>query len=519
MRIPKDKLKKDEVYYSSYITPSGCLNQYLFSGDLNNPPLLINMKLMGSKPFLNFSAFERDDLTFKTATEENRGWYLYCLKNGYLSFSNYNSLPKKETYNWKKIFKQGDSVKVLRKAKQNEKGWSLAWVEHMDQAIGKTFKVKNDTGTSEGVILSGSGGISDFYYPHFILEKVDKPKEKYPTTRFAKGDMVRITRKAENFEQGWKTFWVNRMDDYVGKTVEVLNDRGDMGVTIVGCVNYFPHFILEKITYDDGYYKKGKALFYYSENKAYGWDNDGKWFNTSKLSQVGINLSNSIKIGSEVFKDRIRKEAYNRGYHREHTGTRVDNWAFKPYSRELYTAMDGHGGVKVFNDGEWKCLTPKYKRIVGDLVLNSYYHMTDPRDTKICFLVRKGYTAYVSLNKKMVKKYFDYFEQEYIIREAYENEVEHFNECLMVGDYVDPPNDKICVVSGDSSRHLTIKPDVDKVVEHKFELHMPERKKGMLVGTNFKKLTFNTKKKDGPSTNKSQVKLKIKRFKTYGTKS
>jgi hypothetical protein len=61
----------------------------------------------------------------------------------------------------------GDTVKVLRKAKDYEMGWSNSWVGCMDVLVGETFKVK----------FSGGGGVqlsNDYCVPFFVLELVSK---------------------------------------------------------------------------------------------------------------------------------------------------------------------------------------------------------------------------------------------------------------------------------------------------------------------------------------------------------
>ena len=59
----------------------------------------------------------------------------------------------------------GDTVRVLRKAEDNEMGWSNSWVDGMDSSVGEEFVVKTKD--------SGTGfGLGDYLYPFFVLEKV-----------------------------------------------------------------------------------------------------------------------------------------------------------------------------------------------------------------------------------------------------------------------------------------------------------------------------------------------------------
>ena len=62
--------------------------------------------------------------------------------------------------------KVGDRVKVLRKAKDYERGWNNTWGFLMDRSIGKEFIVQ-DVPNAAGVRLGGS-----YSYPWFVLEKV-----------------------------------------------------------------------------------------------------------------------------------------------------------------------------------------------------------------------------------------------------------------------------------------------------------------------------------------------------------
>lgn len=68
--------------------------------------------------------------------------------------------------------KVGDTVKVLRKAKDDEMGWSNSWTIDMDGSIGKTFTVKRDDDYA-GFRLDNSGWGQSF--PFFVLEKVVPP--------------------------------------------------------------------------------------------------------------------------------------------------------------------------------------------------------------------------------------------------------------------------------------------------------------------------------------------------------
>ena len=73
------------------------------------------------------------------------------------------------------------------------------------------------------------------------------------------GDRVRVTRKAEDGENGWNNSWAGMkngplpgMDAYIGVEGEVVADLDDygFGIKIEDCEAFgyaFPYFILEKI--------------------------------------------------------------------------------------------------------------------------------------------------------------------------------------------------------------------------------------------------------------------------------
>lgn len=66
------------------------------------------------------------------------------------------------------------------------------------------------------------------------------------------GDYVKITRKAQDYENGWDNVWDSKMDKYVGRTVMVLRtDTLEEGISL-SCPDtfyYFPYFVLEKVEF------------------------------------------------------------------------------------------------------------------------------------------------------------------------------------------------------------------------------------------------------------------------------
>ena len=64
------------------------------------------------------------------------------------------------------------------------------------------------------------------------------------------GDYVKITRKAQDYENGWDNVWSSEMDEYVGKIVKVLRtDIYEEGISLScsGTCYFFPYFVLKKV--------------------------------------------------------------------------------------------------------------------------------------------------------------------------------------------------------------------------------------------------------------------------------
>lgn len=66
--------------------------------------------------------------------------------------------------------KEGDYVKVTRKVNDHEDEWQGLWLDYIDESVGKTLKVK-DIDTYVYTIGLENG----FYYPYFVLEKIEEP--------------------------------------------------------------------------------------------------------------------------------------------------------------------------------------------------------------------------------------------------------------------------------------------------------------------------------------------------------
>ena len=70
--------------------------------------------------------------------------------------------------------KVGDYVKVTRKANEHEHGWKGLWLDDMDESVAKTLMVKDI-----GICDNNIGLEDDYYYPYFVLEKIELPKPEY----------------------------------------------------------------------------------------------------------------------------------------------------------------------------------------------------------------------------------------------------------------------------------------------------------------------------------------------------
>ena len=70
--------------------------------------------------------------------------------------------------------KEGDYVKVLRKAKDFESGWDATWNDLMNKSVCKILKITEVRFCNGHIILEDG-----YRYPYFVLEKSEPPKPKY----------------------------------------------------------------------------------------------------------------------------------------------------------------------------------------------------------------------------------------------------------------------------------------------------------------------------------------------------
>ena len=59
------------------------------------------------------------------------------------------------------------------------------------------------------------------------------------------GDIVTVIKKAETNEQGWADVWINDMDNYVGKSGYISDDKKYKGFYVIFTNNsfVFPYFV------------------------------------------------------------------------------------------------------------------------------------------------------------------------------------------------------------------------------------------------------------------------------------
>ena len=82
---------------------------------------------------------------------------------------------------------------------------------------------------------------------------IEEPKPKTYAELHAEcglkvGDMVRITRIAASYENGWGDTWSRFMDKFVGTVGPISQDNGEEGFNIERAGNWnYPYFVLEKV--------------------------------------------------------------------------------------------------------------------------------------------------------------------------------------------------------------------------------------------------------------------------------
>jgi hypothetical protein len=80
------------------------------------------------------------------------------------------------------------------------------------------------------------------------MNDTEKYFEKHKKSGIKIGDKVKVLRRAENNEEGWRNSWEKEMDNSIGKILKVTNDSEECGFELDDCMQNFeyPYFILEK---------------------------------------------------------------------------------------------------------------------------------------------------------------------------------------------------------------------------------------------------------------------------------
>jgi hypothetical protein len=75
-----------------------------------------------------------------------------------------------EQAEWLEGIKDGDIVRVVATAKDDERGWRNVWI-YPDMEVGATGPVILSGADRHGVWVAGGG--KDYQFPFFVLEKVE----------------------------------------------------------------------------------------------------------------------------------------------------------------------------------------------------------------------------------------------------------------------------------------------------------------------------------------------------------
>ena len=102
----------------------------------------------------------------------------------------------------------------------------------------------------------------DFNYSCLIVKKIEPYEERakkwIKENGLKKGDYVKVTRRAKDYEDGWDGRWTKERDDFIGKVIPVSDIGESTGVILSYCccdwAGYdFPYFVLEKVELEPKY--------------------------------------------------------------------------------------------------------------------------------------------------------------------------------------------------------------------------------------------------------------------------
>lgn len=86
------------------------------------------------------------------------------------------------------------------------------------------------------------------FWRHARAQKEPSYLERQKASGLKPGDWVKVTRAAVSGEQGWESFWIVRLDKYIGGIFQIAEFRYEWGFRLKGTNYWFPYFILEKVT-------------------------------------------------------------------------------------------------------------------------------------------------------------------------------------------------------------------------------------------------------------------------------
>ncbi len=112
--------------------------------------------------------------------------------------------------------------------------------------VGGIYTVLDDHEEREGALMT----VEEFPDKDLFRRRLVPAtyKEIHQSSGLKVNDWVRVTRAAKSHENGWDNCWTNEMDQSVGKTVRVLEDRQNYGFVLSDTDDFdFPSFVLEKV--------------------------------------------------------------------------------------------------------------------------------------------------------------------------------------------------------------------------------------------------------------------------------
>lgn len=143
---------------------------------------------------------------------------------------------------------EGDTVKVLRKAQEDEMGWNCPWNSEggMDQTVGHTGKVVDvhgdARGDARGVRVEFGGPINTWWqYPFYVLEIIEKAKPE-------RKDMAKYKSKIVAREEKVDTV---RVEDFDADKIYAFYHRSEQEVYRLHRIRDEYHWIGMKNTYNN----------------------------------------------------------------------------------------------------------------------------------------------------------------------------------------------------------------------------------------------------------------------------